>query len=148
MTEITIWLKYILDFYVVNTLFIMVNFNFCPIVWHFCSTGNTNKIEKIQERAFRFLYNDYVSPYLQRRLRKFEEVREKHVSRQMLDVIIEEALNEAKAAATSSGSWSIRRNTIVPSSDSAALARRNQSPAPSMRTSAPSKVASASASPW
>ena len=31
--------------------FIMSNFNYCPIVWHFCGETNTRKIEKIQERA-------------------------------------------------------------------------------------------------
>ena len=29
--------------------FILSNFNFCPLSWHFCSEANTNKIEKIQE---------------------------------------------------------------------------------------------------
>ena len=26
--------------------FILSNFNFCPLSWHFCSKTNTNKIEK------------------------------------------------------------------------------------------------------
>ena len=43
--------------------FTTVNFNFCPLVWHFCSAKSTNKIEKRQERALRFLYNDHVSSY-------------------------------------------------------------------------------------
>ena len=43
--------------------FILSNFNFCPLSWHFCSEANTNKIEKIQERALRFIYNDYNSTY-------------------------------------------------------------------------------------
>jgi hypothetical protein len=37
--------------------FILSNFNFCPLSWHFCSEANTNKIEKIQEQALRFIYN-------------------------------------------------------------------------------------------
>ena len=36
----------------------MSNFNYCPLVWHFCGEGNTKKLEKIQERALRFIYND------------------------------------------------------------------------------------------
>ena len=32
-------------------------------MWHFCSAKSTNKIEKIEERALRFLYNDHVSSY-------------------------------------------------------------------------------------
>jgi hypothetical protein len=43
--------------------FILSNFNFCPIVWHFCSTKNTQKIEKIQKRALRFLFDDNESSY-------------------------------------------------------------------------------------
>ena len=43
--------------------FIMSNFNFFPLVWHFCGEVNTKKIEKIQERALRFLYQDYNSFY-------------------------------------------------------------------------------------
>ena len=43
--------------------FIMSNFSYCPLTWHFCSEQNTRKIEKIQERALRFIYDDSVSPY-------------------------------------------------------------------------------------
>ena len=43
--------------------FILSNFNFCPLTWHFCSKANTRKIEKIQERALRFVYNNYNSSY-------------------------------------------------------------------------------------
>ena len=35
--------------------FMLSNFNFCPLAWHFCSKANTIKLEKIQERALRFL---------------------------------------------------------------------------------------------
>ena len=41
--------------------FIMSNFNYCPLVWHFCGEVNTKKKEKIQERALRFIYQDYNS---------------------------------------------------------------------------------------
>ncbi len=43
--------------------FIYSNFNYCPLVWHFCSAKSMHKIEKIQERALRFLHHDYTSPY-------------------------------------------------------------------------------------
>lgn len=43
--------------------FILSNFNYCPLTWHFCGEVNTKKIEKIQERALRFIYNDHVSTY-------------------------------------------------------------------------------------
>ena len=43
--------------------FIMSNFNYCPLTLHFCGEKNTKKIEKIQERALRFIYRDYDSSY-------------------------------------------------------------------------------------
>jgi hypothetical protein len=45
--------------------FILSYFNFCPLAWHFCTDKNTNKIEKVQERALRFVENDYNSTYLE-----------------------------------------------------------------------------------
>jgi hypothetical protein len=52
--------------------FILSNFNYCPVIWHFCSKPKAKLIEKIQERALRFTYNDYVSNYktLMNRARK------------------------------------------------------------------------------
>ena len=41
--------------------FIVSNFNYCPLAWHFCSTSSTNKLEKNQERAIRFINNDFTS---------------------------------------------------------------------------------------
>ena len=43
--------------------FIASNFNYCPLVWHFCGKTNTSKIEKLQERALRFVFNDFTSYY-------------------------------------------------------------------------------------
>ena len=43
--------------------FIMANFNYCPLVWLFCSSKLKNKQECIQKRALCFLYNDYESDY-------------------------------------------------------------------------------------
>ena len=43
--------------------FILSNFNYCPLIWHFCSKQDTQKMEKIQERALRFIYNDYSHDY-------------------------------------------------------------------------------------
>ena len=45
--------------------FIKSNFTYCPIVWHFCGKENNNKLEKIQERALRILYDDKCSSYTQ-----------------------------------------------------------------------------------
>jgi hypothetical protein len=41
--------------------FILSNLNFCPLAWHFCTDKNSEKLEKIQERALRFVYDDYSS---------------------------------------------------------------------------------------
>ena len=43
--------------------FIVSNFNYCPLVWHFCGKRNTSKIEKLQEWALRFVFNDFTSSY-------------------------------------------------------------------------------------
>ncbi len=45
--------------------FILSNFNFCPVVWHYCSVKSTMKMENIQKRALRFLTNDKESNYIQ-----------------------------------------------------------------------------------
>ncbi len=44
------------------------------------------------------LAGEYVSPYLERRLRGYEEVRQKQISRRALDAVILETLTEAKSA--------------------------------------------------
>ncbi len=43
--------------------FIMSHFNVCPLVWHFCGVKDLKKIEKIQHRALRYVYNDFTSSY-------------------------------------------------------------------------------------
>ena len=44
---------------VIYNSFISSNFSYCPLAWHFCSTASTNKLEKVQQRALRFINNDY-----------------------------------------------------------------------------------------
>ena len=43
--------------------FILNNFQYCPAIWHHCSVSNTNKLEKIQERALPYVTNNYKSDY-------------------------------------------------------------------------------------
>ena len=43
--------------------FVQSNFNFCPLVWFFTSPKSIRKIENIQERALRLLFQDYASTY-------------------------------------------------------------------------------------
>ena len=38
-------------------------FNFCPLIWHFCSKSNTEKLEKINFRALKFVFQDFNSSY-------------------------------------------------------------------------------------
>ena len=46
---------------VIYNSFIASNFSYCPLAWHFCSSNSTNKLEKVQERALRFINNDFTS---------------------------------------------------------------------------------------
>ena len=43
--------------------FITSNFGYCSLVWPACSAKNTQKLEKLQLRALRFVYHDYASTY-------------------------------------------------------------------------------------
>ena len=43
--------------------FIAPHFNYCFQTWHFCSKGATNKLEKINERAMRFVVKDKHTKY-------------------------------------------------------------------------------------
>ena len=38
--------------------FIRSNFTYCPIVWHFCSQTNSEKLEKLQFRTLHIVFND------------------------------------------------------------------------------------------
>ena len=43
--------------------FVYANFNYCPLVWHFCPAKSLRKLEKVQERALRILFDDFDSEY-------------------------------------------------------------------------------------
>ena len=45
--------------------FVLFNFNYCPLAWHFCSSKSLNKIETIQERVLRILCNVSTCDYNQ-----------------------------------------------------------------------------------
>ena len=47
----------------VYTTFISSNFNYCPVAWIFCGRKNSLKLEKLQERALRFVFNDLTTSY-------------------------------------------------------------------------------------
>ena len=43
--------------------FIRSNFSYCPIVWHFCSKTNTEKLEKLQYIGLKIVFNAYEASY-------------------------------------------------------------------------------------
>ena len=59
-------LKQFLSFYAKEVLinsYIISNFNYSPLVWMFSITQSLNKIEHLQKRALRFLYDDFEASY-------------------------------------------------------------------------------------
>ena len=47
----------------VYTSFIQSNFSYCPLAWIFCGRKNCNKLAKLQERALRFVFDDFSTSY-------------------------------------------------------------------------------------
>ena len=43
--------------------YLLSTFFYCPLVWHFCGKTMTKKIEKIQERTLRLIFQDYDMSY-------------------------------------------------------------------------------------
>ena len=43
--------------------FVLSNFNYCPLVWYFCSSKSLKKIEKIEVRALRILNKNSTCDY-------------------------------------------------------------------------------------
>ena len=48
---------------VLTKSFILSNFSYCPLVWHFCCKTDTDRMERIQKRALRMVLDDYESDY-------------------------------------------------------------------------------------
>ena len=44
-------------------LFVLSNFNYCPLVWMFSGKSSNNEINKIHKRALRVLLDDYGSTF-------------------------------------------------------------------------------------
>ena len=49
--------------HIIYNSFVASNFNYCPLVWHFCGHVNNDKLEKLQERSLRIIHNDYESSF-------------------------------------------------------------------------------------
>ena len=45
--------------------FVITFFNYCPLVWMYCSRKNNKRINSIHERALRIAYNDFSSSFEQ-----------------------------------------------------------------------------------
>ena len=43
--------------------FVTSTFDYCPVSWIFCGKSNSSKLEKLNERALRIVFNDYNSTY-------------------------------------------------------------------------------------
>ena len=49
---------------VLTESFVYSNFDYCPLVWHFCQAKSLQKINKnIKKRALHYLYDDFESSY-------------------------------------------------------------------------------------
>ena len=48
---------------IIYNSFILSNFNYCQLAWHFCGKTSNQKLEKLQERSLRILYCDYISHF-------------------------------------------------------------------------------------
>ncbi len=47
----------------IYNIFILAKFNYYLTIWHLCGKTSTKKIECVQERALRFMFNDHCSTY-------------------------------------------------------------------------------------
>ena len=46
-----------------HNAFILPHFQYCTTVWHFCSARNCEKLESLNKRALRIVFNDKVLSY-------------------------------------------------------------------------------------
>ena len=44
---------------VIYRTYILSNFNYCPLVWHFCGASNASKMEKIPKKSFKFCFQKF-----------------------------------------------------------------------------------------
>ena len=43
--------------------FILSHFLYCSVVYHYCSRSDINKLEKIQKKGLRFVFQEFQSSY-------------------------------------------------------------------------------------
>ena len=49
--------------HIIYNSFVASNYDYCPLVWHFCGQVDNNKLEKLQERSLCIIHNDYESSF-------------------------------------------------------------------------------------
>ena len=100
--------------------FISSQFGYCPLVWFFCSRKINNRMNRIQERALRIVYKDYVSTFAQL-LEKDSSVSIHIRNLQVLATEIFKARNNLSPPTvqnifrTTEPAYSLRRDTIFES---------------------------------
>ncbi len=54
---------YVLRYYEEDTSYILSQFEYSPLVWHFCSRSKMKQIEKVQKQALRYALNNFNGSY-------------------------------------------------------------------------------------
>ena len=49
--------------HIIYNSFVASNYDYCPLVWHFCWQVDNKKLEKLQERSLCIIHNDYESSF-------------------------------------------------------------------------------------
>ncbi len=49
--------------FMIFNAFVVSNIFYCPLVWHMCCVSDCEKIEKVQERALCYVFNDFNNTY-------------------------------------------------------------------------------------
>ena len=62
LADYSLWKMKLITAFEVNS-FILSNFNYCPLMWHFSSCESIRKIEKIWKGCLRIILNDYESDH-------------------------------------------------------------------------------------
>ena len=73
--------------------FFQSQFQYCPLIWMFCSRKMNNKINRLQERALRFVFNDYNSSF-QNLLIRYGSVTVHHNNIRLLAIEMYKVKNE------------------------------------------------------
>ena len=67
--------------------FVKSQFNYCPLIWMFCSRTRNNQINSIQERALRITYNNYINSYSELlQMYKLKSVHQNNIHFLMIEV--------------------------------------------------------------